>query len=163
MEKRTVQLSNGWTAEFTNRGEFRMASEGWNMLLLGQNGSRIRYFEDEIVLVNDYDGSQAQSCIQLSDDGKHGYLTTGLEFAWIIDFGRCMISPHRVYISHHHGDKYVSAYEQPAYRKTQEYVTVGGKLIYITFPFCDDKDFSRVWTEYLEIRRRQLDETYFKT
>ncbi len=162
MEKRTIQLSNGWTAEFTNRGEFRMASEGWNMLLLGPNESRIRHFENEIVLVNDSDGTQAQACIRLSDDRKHGYLTTGLEFAWVIDFERGMFTPHRAYISHHHGSKYVSAYEQPAYRKTQEYVTIGGKLIYITFPFCSDDDFPRVWTEYLDIRRRQLDQTYFK-
>lgn len=131
------------------------------MLLLGPAERRIRHFEDEIVLVNDNDGSQAQSCIRLSDDGKHGYLTTGLEFAWVIDFDRRMFSPHRVYISHRHGHKYVSAYEQPAYRRTQEYATIDGTLIYITFPFCGDEDFARVWTEYLEIRRRQLDETYF--
>lgn len=161
MDKHIVQLSNGWMAEFANHGEFRMASEGWGMLLLGPAERCIRYFENEIVLVNDESGSQAHSCIQLSSDGKYGYLRTGLDFAWVIDFDKCMIAPHRVYISHHNGGKYVSAYEQPAYRKTQEYVTVAGKLVYITFPFCSDNDFPRVWTEYLETRKKQLDDTYF--
>jgi hypothetical protein len=160
--KRNTVLSNGWTAEFTNRGEFRMSAEGWNMLLSGPSQRRIRYFENEIVLVNDNDGTAAQSCIQLSDDGKHGYLTTGLEFGWVIDFAQGMIAPHRVYISHHQGEKCLSAYEQPAFRRTQEYVRIPGKLIYITFPFCKDEEFPRVWSEYLEVRRRQLDELYFK-
>lgn len=159
--KTSVALSNGWNAEFENRGEFRMSTEGWNMLLYNPDHRKIRYFEREIVLVNDYDGTQAQSCIQLSDDGKHGYLTTGLEFGWVIDFTRCMIAPHRVYISHHQGEKYVSAYEQPAFRRTQEYVTISGKLIYITFPFCKDEDFPDVWKDYLKVRRRQLVEIYF--
>lgn len=157
-----VSLANGWTAEFANQGEFRMSMEGWNMLLSGPDHRRIRHFEKEIVLVNDFDGTQAQSCLRLSDDGNHAYLTSGLEFAWVIDFPRCMFAPHRAYISHHQGEKYVSAYEQPALRRTQEYVTISGKLIYITFPFCTDEGFPRVWTEYLEIRKRQLDELYFK-
>lgn len=162
MEKRIVSLSNGWTAEFQNLGEFRMSAEGWNMLLSGPDEKKIRFFEKEIVLVNDYDGTQAQSCLRLSEDGNHAYLSTGLEFGWVIDFARCMITPHRVYISHHHGEKYISAYEQPAFRRTQEYVTISGELIYITFPFCTDTEFPRVWGDYLEIRRRQLDELYFR-
>ncbi len=160
--KTSVALSNGWNAEFENRGEFRMSTEGWSMFLSNPDQRKIRYFEREIVLVNDHDGTQARSCIRLSDDGKHGYLTTGLEFGWIIDFARCMITPHRVYISHHQGEKYISAYEQPAFKRTQEYVTISGKLIYITFPFCKDEDFPRVWADYLEVRRRQLDELYFR-
>jgi hypothetical protein len=161
MEKKIVPLPNGWTATFANQGEFRMSTEGWNLLLSGPAHRRINYFEKEIVLVNDYDGMQAESCIRLSDDGNHGYLTTGLEFAWVIDFARCMLSPHRVYISHHRGDKYLSAYEQPAFRQTQEYVTISGKLIYITFPFSTDEEFPRVWAHYLESRKRQLEELYF--
>jgi hypothetical protein len=160
-EKKTISLSNGWNAEFENRGEFRMSSEGWNMLLLGPDGKSIRWFENEIVLVNDYDGAQAQSCIKLSEDGNHGYLTTGLEANWVLDFQRCMFAPHRLYISHHQGQKYISAYEQPAFRRAQEYVTIDGKLIYITFPFCTEGDFAQVWDKYLTIRRKQLDETYF--
>lgn len=159
--KRTISLSNGWTAEFENQGEFRMSSEGWNMLLLGPNDRIIRWFQKEIVLVNDYDGSQANSCIQLSENGHHGYLSTGLEAHWVLDFQRCMIAPHRLYISHHQGSKYISAYEQPAFQRTQEYVTIQGELIYITFPFCTDGDFPKVWCKYLNIRRRQLNETYF--
>lgn len=132
------------------------------MLLLSPDNRRIQYFMNEIVLVNDEDGSQAQSCIQFSKDQKYGYLTTGLEFGWVIDFSRYAFAPHRVYISHHNGDKYLSAFEQPAFKRTQEYVTIAGKLIYLTFPFCTDEDFPRVWAEYLEIRKRQLDETYFR-
>jgi len=160
--KNVVSLSNGWTAEFTNQGEFRMSAEGWNMLLSSPDHRHIRYFEKEIVLVNDDDGTLAQSCILLSDDGKHSYLTTGLEHGWVIDFARGMIAPHRVYIRHRHGEKHLSAYEQPAFKQSQEYVTIGGKLIYITFPFCTDEDFPRVWADYMEIRRRQLEEVYFK-
>lgn len=160
--KKSVALSNGWNAEFENRGEFRMSTEGWSMLLFGPDHRKIRYFAREIVLVNDHDGTQAQSCIELSDDGKNGYLTTGLEFGWVIDFAQGMIAPHRVYISHHQGEKYISLYEQPAFRRTQEYVRISGKLIYITFPFCKDDDFPCFWADYMEVRRRQLDELYFR-
>ena len=162
MKKNIVQLSNGWSAEFENQGEFRMSTEGWNMSLNGPDHKRIRYFEKEIVLVNDFEGKQAQSCIQLSEDGRHGYLTTGLEFGWVIDFTRNLFAPHRVYISHHQGEKYLQAYEQPAFKGTQEYVRISGKLIYITFPFYNDEKFPRVWIEYLEVRKRQLDELYFR-
>lgn len=162
MEKKTISLINGWTAEFANQGEFRMSSEAWNMLLYGPNHNRIRHFEREIVLVNDYDGTQAQSCIQFSDDGKYAYLTTALESAWIIDFSRCSFAPHRVHIRQHQDEKYISVYEQPAFRRTQEYVTISGKLIYITFPFCTDEEFPRVWTEYQDIRKRQIAELYFR-
>ncbi len=37
-----------------------------------------------------------------------------------------------------------------------------GKHIYLTFPFTKDEDFPKVWEEYLLIRRRQLDELYFR-
>lgn len=162
MDKRIVSLVNGWTAEFANQGEFRMSSEAWNMLLCGPAHRRIRHFEEEIVLVNDHDGAQVRSCIRLSDDGKYAYLTTGLEFAWVIDFSRCAFAPYRVYISHHQDDKHISVYEQPAFRRAQEYVTISGKLIYITFPFCTDEEFPRVWTQYQDIRKRQIAELYFK-
>jgi hypothetical protein len=162
MKNKTVLLSNGWTAEFVNKGEFRMSTEGWSLLLSGPNNRMIRYFEKEIVLVNDYDGKQAESCIQLSEDGKHGYLITGLQFAWVIDFAQGMIAPHRVYILHHQGEKHLSAYEQPAFGQMQEYVRISGKLIYITFPYCKDEEFPGVWAKYLGVRRQQLDELYFK-
>jgi hypothetical protein len=162
MEKRLVTLSNGWNAEFINRGEFRMSSEKWSLLLTGPDLKRIGFFEKEIVLVNDFDGTQAESCIRLSDDGRHAHLTTGLEFAWVLDFQRCMFAPHRVYISHRQAENCVLVYELPAFRRTQEFVTISGKIVYITFPFCTGDDFPRAWAEYLDVRRRQLDELYFK-
>lgn len=161
METRNWTLSNGWTAEFTNLGEFRMSTEGWDMLLTGPDGQSIHFFQKRIVLVNDYDGKQAKSCIQLSDDGKYGYLTDGLEGAWVLDFLRCMVAPHRFYIHHHQGDKSVAAFEQPAFRRTQEYVRISGKLIYITFPFCSDVDLPTMLADYIAVRKRQLDELYF--
>src|SRR5690349_1996504 len=109
MNNRTCVLSNGWTAEFTCLGEFQMSAEGWDMLLSGPNGQAICFFQKRIVLVNDYDGKQAQSCIQLSDDGKHGYLKDGMEEAWVLDFERRLVAPHRLYIHHSQGDKYISA------------------------------------------------------
>jgi hypothetical protein len=73
-----------------------------------------------------------------------------------------MIAPHRLYISHHQGNKYISAYEQPAFQRAQDYVTIEGRTDLHHFPFCTDDDFPTVWGRYLNIRRRQLDETYFK-
>ena len=163
MKNRIVALSNGWTAEFTNLGEFKMSCEGWDMLLVGPDGQSIRYFQKRVVLVNDDDGKQAQSCIQLSDDGKHGYLTDGLDGAWVLDFERRMVAPHRLYIHHHQGDKYVSAFEQPTFRCAREYVTISGKLIYITFPFCAGTDLPAILGDYIVLRKRQLDELYFST
>ena len=55
-----------------------MGAEAWVMLLIGPDHRQIKFFETEIVLVNDNNGKLAQSCIELSDDGRHGYLTTGL-------------------------------------------------------------------------------------
>jgi len=162
MNTNTVLLANGWTAVFTNRGEFRMGAEAWVMLLIGPDHRQIKFFETEIVLVNDNNGKLAQSCIELSDDGRHGYLTTGLDHGWVIDFTRSMIAPHRVYLSHHQGENYLQAYEQPVFKRTQEYVRIANRLIYITFPFCKDEEFTRIWADYIEIRKRQLDEVYFK-
>lgn len=159
----TTALPNGWKAEFSYLGEIRMSTEGWDMLLSGPDGQYIRYFQKRVVLVNDYNGEQAQSCIQLSDDGKYGYLKDGLEGAWVLDFARCMVAPHRFYIHHNQGDKYVSAFEQPAYRRAREYVTVAGKLIYITFPFCSDAELPNMLGDYLAVRKRQLVELYFTT
>ena len=53
-------------------------------------------------------------------------------------------------------------YEQPAFKRAREYISVTGKHIYLTFPFTKDEDFPKVWEEYLLIRRRQLDEIYFR-
>ena len=161
METKKTTLPNGWVAEFTNKGEFRMASEGWDMLLFGPDEKTIKYFKDKIVLVNDYDSNQAQSCIELSDDERYGLLSDGLDQKWIIDFNECKIAPFRVYISHHQKSKYISAFEQPAYKKAQSYVTISGQLLYITFPFYADVEFPKIWDEYVSKRREQLDELYF--
>jgi len=91
MERHRVRLRNGWTADFQNQGEFRMGAETWNMLLSGPGSMAIRHFENEIVLVNDRDGFQARSCIKLSEDGHRGYLSTGVEAHWVLDFERCRI------------------------------------------------------------------------
>ncbi|WP_259740209.1 hypothetical protein [Pseudomonas brassicacearum] len=159
-----ITLPNGWIAEFENQGEFRMSAEGWNLVLRGPNQKSIQYFKDKIIVVNDDDGTQAKSCIRLSSDGVHGYLTTGLDQGWVIDFARCMIAPHRVQIHHHHDgyDESISMYEQPAFKRTREYISVTGMYIYLTFPFTKDEDFPKIWEEYLQIRRRQLDELYFR-
>ncbi len=138
-----------------------MGCVGWDMILNGPEGQTMRYFHDKIVLVNDHDGQKAQSCIELSDDGNHGYLTDDMGGAWVLDFARCMIAPHRLSISHHQGDKYLTAFEQPAFRRTQEYARIRGRLIYITFPFCSDEDISGALDDYIRVRRQQLDALYF--
>jgi hypothetical protein len=75
-----------------------------------------------------------------------------------------MIAPHRVSIYHYHDayDESVAAYEQPAFKRARQYISVVGKYIYLTFPLTKDEDFPKVWEEYLSIRRRQLDELYFR-
>ncbi|WP_223488156.1 hypothetical protein [Pseudomonas sp. A-RE-19] len=164
MNKHRITLSNSWIAEFENQGEFRMSAEGWNLILNGPDQKSIQYFNDKIVIVNDDNGAQAKSCIRLSNDGVYGYLSTGLNHGWVIDFARGMIAPHRVSISHRHDgyDESISMYEQPAFKRAREYISVTGKHIYLTFPFTKDEDFPKVWEEYLLIRRRQLDEIYFR-
>ncbi|NBF07858.1 hypothetical protein [Pseudomonas sp. Fl4BN1] len=163
MSSHHISLANGWTAEFTNQGEFRMGAEAWNLLLLGPEQQSIQYFTQQIVLVNDDDGSQARSCISLSEDGAYGYLSAGVEHGWVLDFVHCRIAPHRVRISHHHEgyDESVSLFEQPAFKRVREYIRVTGRFIYLTFPLTPDEDFPGVWEEYQQIRRRQLDELYF--
>jgi hypothetical protein len=59
-------------------------------------------------------------------------------------------------------DESISMYEQPAFKRARQYISVTGKHIYLTFPFTKDEDFPNVWEEYLLIRRRQLDELYFR-
>lgn len=164
MTSRKISLANGWVAEFANQGEFRMDAQGWNMLLQGPNNQAIHYFHDKIVLVNDDDGALAQSCISLSSDGAYGYLSTALNHGWVIDFARGMIAPHRVTLAHHHEgyDEHLSLYEQPAFKRAREYIRLTDRLIYLTFPLTKDQDFPQVWEQYLLIRRRQLDELYFR-
>ncbi|MGC5703356.1 hypothetical protein J4P02_24465 [Pseudomonas sp. NFXW11] len=164
MNSHRITLANGWTAEFTEQGEFRMGAIAWNLQLHGPEQQRIAYFGEQIVLVNDEDGSRAQQCLSLSEDGVYGYLRTDLDHAWVIDFSRCMIAPHRetIYHYHHAYDESVSLNEQPAYKRVRQYIQVIGRFIYLTFPFTRDEDFPKVWAEYLAIRRRQLDELYFR-
>ncbi|KTC36398.1 hypothetical protein AO265_39755 [Pseudomonas sp. ABAC61] len=59
-------------------------------------------------------------------------------------------------------EKSISLSEQPAYKRVREYIRVIGWFIYLTFPLTRDEDFPKVWEEYLVIRRRQLDELYFR-
>ncbi|MHA3736981.1 hypothetical protein ACXR0M_15120 [Pseudomonas sp. Eth.TT006] len=164
MNKHQIALTNGWTATFENIGEFRMGAEGWSLLLQGSDDRSIRYFADQIVLVNDDDGTQANSCMQLSDDGVYGYLSTTMDSGWVIDFAQCMIAPHRVSIRHHHDayDESVAVYEQPAFKRARQYISVIGRHIYLTFPLTKDEDFPKIWEEYLSLRKRQLDELYFR-
>ncbi|MDS9874243.1 hypothetical protein RMI40_05220 [Pseudomonas protegens] len=164
MTTHRISLANGWTAEFTEQGEFRMGAVDWNLQLRGPEQQAIRYFESQIVLVNDEDGVQARKAISLSEDGVYGYLGSDMSHGWVIDFSRCMIAPHRVTISHYHYayDEYISLLEQPAYKRVREYISVSGRTYYLTFPLTRDEDFPKVWEEYLVIRRRQLDELYFR-
>ncbi|MBP5948381.1 MULTISPECIES: hypothetical protein [Pseudomonas] len=164
MNTRQITLANGWTATFENNGEFHMGAEGWSLLLQGPDNRMIQYFADQIVLVNDEDGTQANSCIRLSSDGVYGYLSTAVDNCWVIDFARGMIAPHRVSIRHHHDayDESVALFEQPAFKRARQYISVVGRYIYLTFPLTRDEDFPKVWDEYLSIRRRQLDELYFR-
>lgn len=76
-----------------------------------------------------------------------------------------MIAPHRVTIRHHHDayDETLALYEQPAFKRARQYISVVGKHIYLTFPLTRDEDFPNLWEEYLAIRKRQLDELYFAT
>lgn len=164
MSSHSVTLANGWVAMFENQGEFRMSAEGWNLVLRGPDDRTISYFNDQIVLVNDDDGAQARSCISLSSDGIYGYLGTALGHGWVIDFSRSMIAPHRMDIYHHHDgyDESVSVTEQPTFKRARQYIQVTGRFIYLTFPLTREQDFPKVWEEYLAIRRRQLDELYFR-
>lgn len=161
---RQIPLANGWIAEFKNQGEFRMGAEGWSLVLHGPHNACIQYFKDQIVVVNDDDGALAESCISLSSDGVYGYLSTGLNHGWVIDFARSMIAPHRITLAHHHDayDEHLALYEQPAFKRAREYIRVTDRLIYLTFPLTKDQDFPEVWAQYLLIRRRQLDELYFR-
>jgi hypothetical protein len=61
----TQALSNEWAAKFTHLGEVRMSTEAWDMLLTGPDGKSIRPFQKMAILVNDHDGKQAESCIEL--------------------------------------------------------------------------------------------------
>ncbi|MFJ2710774.1 hypothetical protein ACIOZM_07755 [Pseudomonas sp. NPDC087346] len=164
MNKHVVTLSNGWTATFENNGEFRMGAEGWGLLLQGPDNKTIQYFTDQIILVNDDDGTRANACIHLSTDGNYGYFCTAVDSCWVIDFKCAMIAPHRVSIHHYHEvyDESIALYEQPAFKRVRQYISVIGKHIYLTFPFTKDEDFPKVWNEYVSIRRRQLDELYFR-
>ena len=164
MTTHRISLANGWTAEYTEQGEFRMGAVGWNLQLRGPEQQAIRYFESQIVLVNDEDGVQARKAISLSEDGVYGYLGSDMSHGWVIDFSRCMIAPHRVTISHYHYayDEYISLLEQPAYKRVREYISVSGRSYSLTFPLTRAEDFPKVWEEYLVIRRRQLDELYFR-
>lgn len=164
MNTHTITLANGWVANFENQGEFRMSAESWNLVLHGPDQRTLRYFDDQIVLVNDEDGTQASSCIRLSSDGVYGYLGTALGHGWVIDFARGMIAPHRIDIRHYHAgyDESVAVTEQPTFKRARQYIQVTGKFIYLTFPFNREEDFPAVWEEYLSIRRRQLDELYFR-
>jgi len=96
MNTRQITLANQWTATFQNIGEFRMGVEGWGLLLQGPDNQTIKYFADQIVLANDEDGNQANTCILLSVDGVYGCLHTAVDGVWVIDFARGMIAPHRV-------------------------------------------------------------------
>lgn len=82
----------------------------------------------------------------------------------MIDFARGMIAPHRIDIRHYHAgyDESVAVTEQPTFKRARQYIQVTGKFIYLTFPFNREEDFPAVWEEYLSIRRRQLDELYFR-
>ncbi|UCZ85857.1 hypothetical protein LGQ10_06000 [Pseudomonas sp. L5B5] len=164
MTRHILSLANGWTAEFVEQGEFRMGAVGWNLQLHGPEQQTIGYFKTQIVLVNDEDGERARKAISLSEDGVYGYLSTDMDERWVIDFSRCMIAPHRTTIYHYHYayDESISLSEQPAYKRVREYIRVIGWFIYLTFPLTRDEDFPKVWEEYLVIRRRQLDELYFR-
>lgn len=164
MTNHRIELSNGWIAEFANQGEFRMDAEGWNLVLHGPQGQSIQYFNDQIVLVNDDDGTQAKACLQLSEDGVYGYLSTSVGTGWVIDFARGMLAPHRVDIRHYHDvyDESIALTEQPAFQRARQYIQVKGRFVYLTFPFIREAEFPKVWEQYVAIRRRQLDELYFR-
>ena len=138
-----------------------MSSDYWDLVLTNSSGDEITYFEDKIILVNDYDGQLADSCLKLSDEGNYGYLSDSLEGKWVIDFDTLKIAPHRWYIHYSYGDEHLSAYEQPTFRQARHYVRMKNELIYLTFPFTDIDEIDRVIEEYLEIRKEQLTKTYF--
>lgn len=157
-----VTLANKWTCEFSNRGEFAMGCEYWGMILYGPNGESIFYFQDKIVVVNDFNGKKSKSCIELSNDGNYGYLRDDTQESWVIDFKHCKIAPHRIYIRHQKDDQSVSVFEQPAFRMAQEYIEFSSKKVYLTFPFYRDDEMQKIWDEYVSIRNKQIEELYFK-
>ena len=161
MNNYKIELPNKWTATFTHKGEFRMACEFWDLELVGPNQENISYFKNKIVLVNDYEGEVAKTCIEISSDKRYGLLSDGNEGQWVIDFKQLKIAPYRWNIHHNKNDKYLAHYEQPAYMMTQEYVQMKNQLIYLTFPLTDISKLDSVIDSYLCIRKRQLEETYF--
>jgi hypothetical protein len=162
-----VILTNGWSARFAHKGEFKMGCDYWDLELLSPADSRISFFVNKIVLVNDWDGSSAKECISLTEDGRKGYLRDGLEGAWVIDFECRLLAPHRWHVHHSkQGDSSrrsmsVAAYEQPCYKGFRDYLTVAGKLIYLTFPLSPERELESEINQYLSIRRRQLEEVYW--
>ena len=83
---------------------------------------------------------------------------------WVIDFARGMLAPHRVDIRHYHDgyDESIALTEQPAFQRARQYIQVKGRFVYLTFPFIREAEFPKVWEQYVAIRRRQLDELYFR-
>ena len=156
-----IVLDNKWTATFKYKGEFRMASEFWDLELTSPENVTISYFKNKIVLVNDFDGGCSKNCIEISKDGQFGFMHDGLQGEWVIDFKSLKIAPYRWYIHHDKDGKYLAHYEQPAYLMAREYVQMPNKLIYLTFPLTEIDQLDQVLSEYLDLRKRQLEDTYF--
>ena len=161
LEDYNIELPNGWSALFRYKGEFRMGCDGWDLILSHTSGESIDYFTNSPVLVNDYDGSSANNAIKVSNEPNFIVINTDLDSRWVLNLSDRTIAPVLFRIHHNVKGKYLSALEQPCYKAAQEYIQLKGELVYLTFPLTPVATFKDVFEDYLEIRKRQLEETYF--
>ncbi len=163
-----LTLHNGWMATFSGGREFRMGAYRWGLILFSPDGKRIGYLGNDLILVNSkgiVEENEMLSSVVVSEDGKYGHII-GAYSEWIVDFENCKIAPYRISIDHRHKKEFedvlvVNVFEQPAYKGANEHLNIKDKHFYITFPFGTDEEIKNTMDEYLEIRRRQLDEVYF--
>jgi hypothetical protein len=156
----TEVLPNGWTATFKYLGEFKMGCDYWGMHLALNNDS-INYFDKKIVLINDYNSESIKKAIRFDRSGIFAKISI-FEEEYIIDFSRLAMTCLKINITCNKGNNYVTVVDQPAMDRARNYVTVDENMIYCTFPFVEIYRFNKVMDAYLEERREQIMELYFK-
>ena len=139
-----------------------MSTYGWGLKLVAPNKDEICFFEKHAIVNGDPRGEPYLSCIDLMENGKFGHLITDFGFEWIINFENKTIAPYRASIYHSKNGEHLTHFEQPSYQNARSYVREGSKLLYITFPFFDDRQLAQEWVNYVELRKSQLDVAYFE-
>ena len=157
----TLTLSNGWQARYLSLGEIRMGTYSWGVDFVGPDGQEIRYFRNHAVVAGPTAEPHAIDNVRLLQNGRYGHLVTDLDFEWVIDFELLKIAPYRARIYHSCGDVHLSHFEQPSFKKAQSYVRDGATLLYITFPFLEEGELATEWSNYVAMRKAQLETSYF--